>query len=317
MRNPHVQTILSSLRFRNILKNSLNEYSREIIVDGGDGVRLQGYHAKQPSSSQGLIILIHGWEGSAFSAYIVSAAHYFFRRGFDIVRLNLRDHGESHHLNEGLFHGARLEETLAAVRNITALRPGAACYLVGYSLGGNFALRVAARQSQDHKPFLKQVFAVSPVLDPYKSTAALDQNFILYRNYFLRKWKRSLRRKAQLFPDKYDFSRLLFLQTCLDMTEVMVADYTEFKDLHDYFGRYTLHRHWFENLKLPVTVIAAEDDPLIDRSDFADLENCPNLSLKIERYGGHCGFFSDLACHCWAEAEIERLIAKKTRVDTS
>lgn len=315
-RNPHAQTILSSLRIRNIRNHAIHKISQEIIVDGDDGVRLLGYHARQVSgSSKGLVIFIHGWEGSASSAYIVSAAQYFFKRGFDVFRLNLRDHGESHYLNEGLFHGARLEETLAAVKKIAESMPGGPCYLIGYSLGGNFALRIAARNGDSPKPFLEKVFAVSPVLDPYKSTAALDQNFVLYRNYFLHKWKRSLKCKERLFPEKYDFSRLLNLQTCLAMTEIMVAEYTEFKDLHDYFGRYTLHRKWFENLTLPVTIIAAEDDPLIDTSDFDELNNCPHLTLKIERYGGHCGFFTDLAFNCWAEAEVERAIEEKARAD--
>ena len=313
IRNPHVQTILSSLGFRNIRKNSIHNLSREVIVDGGEGVRLLGYHTKQAiQPARGLIILIHGWEGSSSSAYIVSAAHYFVKRGFDVFRLNLRDHGPSHHLNEGLFHGARLEEVLTAVRQIAAFSPELPCYLIGYSLGGNFALRIACRQGVASEPFLTKVFAVSPVLDPYKSTEALDEKYALYRNYFLHKWKRSLRLKERLFPDKYDFTRLLDLKSCMAMTDVMVTEYTKFKDTRDYFGRYTLNRDWFKNLSLPVTLIVASDDPLIDRNDFAQLEDCPCLILKIERHGGHCGFFSDLSFRCWAEEEIGRIIEKKS-----
>ncbi len=311
VRNPHLQTIIASLRFRNMRKQSIIYHSREIIVEGNDGVRLLGYHARQTfRASKGLIIFIHGWEGSAASAYVVSAAHYFFSRGYDVFRLNLRDHGASHHLNEGLFHGARLEETFAAVENIAKLRPGLPCYLVGYSLGGNFALRIAAKHGEAAKDFLKRVFAVSPVVDPYKSTAALDRNFFLYRSYFLRKWQRSLRRKQSFFG-RYEFSRLLGLQSCLAMTEVLVDAYTEFKDLTDYFGRYTLNRSWFANLSLPVTVIAAADDPLIDPADFVQFEDLPHLTLAIERYGGHCGFLSDLTFRCWAEEEIGRILLQE------
>jgi len=312
VRNPHLQTIIASMRFRNMRKQSIIYHSREIIVEGNDGVRLLGYHAGQASRpSKGLIIFIHGWEGSAASAYVVSASHYFFSRGYDVFRLNLRDHGESHHLNEGLFHGALLEETFSAVENIAKLLPGLPCYLVGYSLGGNFALRIAAKQGEVAKDFLKRVFAVSPVIDPYKSTAALDRNFFLYRIYFLRKWQRSLRRKQSLFA-QYEFSRLLGLQSCLAMTEVMVDEYTEFKDLTDYFGRYTLNRSWFAKLSLPVTVIAAADDPLIDPVDFVQFEDLPYLTLKIERYGGHCGFLSDLTFRCWAEEEIGRILSQES-----
>ena len=314
VRNPHLQTILSSLRIRNRTKNSICSASREVIVDGGDGVRLLGYHTKQTSGpGKGLVIFIHGWEGSSSSAYIVSAAHYFFKQGFDVFRLNLRDHGESHYLNEGLFHGARIEEIFSAVRHIAvSVSPGFPCYLVGYSLGGNFALRIARKHGEAPMPFLKKVFAISPVLDPYKSTEALDRNYALYRHYFLHKWKRSLRRKESLFVDRYDFTQLLTLQSCIAMTEVMVADYTEFQNLQDYFGRYTLSRESLGDLTVPVTIIAAADDPLIDQNDFVQLVGCPFLTLKVQRYGGHCGFFSDLAFNCWAEEEIERVIAPKS-----
>jgi hypothetical protein len=311
VRNPHLQTILSSIRIRNVGKYSIHDASREVIVDGGEGVRLLGYHTKRASGpGKGLVIFIHGWEGSSSSAYIVSAAHYFFKQGFDVFRLNLRDHGESHHLNEGLFHGARLDEIFTAVKNIAGFFPGFPCYLVGYSLGGNFALRIARKHAEASIPFLKKVLAISPVLDPYKSTEALDRNYALYRHYFLHKWKRSLRRKERLFADKYDFKRLLTLRSCIAMTDVMVADYTEFNDLRDYFGRYTLGRELFVDLSVPVTIMAAADDPLIDQHDFVQLTNCPRLTLSVQRYGGHCGFFSDLAFNCWVEEEVGRIISE-------
>jgi len=313
VRNPHVQTVLSSLRIRNFGKHSIHDVSREVIVDGGDGVRLLGYYTQQRSApAKGLITFIHGWEGSSSSAYIVSAAHYFFKRGFDVFRLNLRDHGASHHLNAGLFHGARIEETFTAVRHIAGFSPQLPCYLVGYSLGGNFALRIASRHDETSAPFLARVFAVSPVVDPYKSTEALDRNYAFYRNYFLHKWKRSLRRKERLFGDRYDFARLLELGSCMAMTDVMVAEYTEFKDCRDYFGRYTLNGDQFRNLSVPVNVITSVDDPLIDENDFKKLEGCSFLTVEAQRYGGHCGFFSDLSFRCWAEEEIGRIIAKES-----
>ena len=307
IRNPHLQTIFSSLRIRNLGKYSILNQSREVIVDAGEGVRLLGYHSKTPlASSKGLVVFLHGWEGSTSSAYIISAAHAFLTRGYDVFRLNLRDHGGSHHLNKGLFHGALLDETFNAVRNVAAMAVAGPCFLVGYSLGGNFALRIAAKQGKMQPTFLRQVFAVSPVLDPQKSTAKLDRQYFIYRKYFLYKWKDSLRLKQALYREDYDFSRILRLKSCLAMTELMVTEYTRFKGLQDYFGRYTLNREWCESLTVPSYVIAAADDPLIEKEDFESLEGFPHLSVQIERYGGHCGFFSDFRFRCWAEEEIAR-----------
>jgi len=122
-RNPHLQTFLGRSKYRLKDTEALHRSSTPVILPCGEGVRLLGHHARRPEgTARGLVVLIHGWEGSADSTYILATAGYFYRRGFDIFRLNLRDHGESHHLNEGLFHGALIRETFQALRNIARLR---------------------------------------------------------------------------------------------------------------------------------------------------------------------------------------------------
>ena len=117
----------------------MNECARKMIIEGGNGVRLLGYHSQQTSGhSRGLITLIHGWEGSSDSTYVLSTGKYLYERGYDIFRLNLRDHGNSHHLNEGLFHGALIEETFQAIHNISRLSENKPYYLIGFSLGWKF-----------------------------------------------------------------------------------------------------------------------------------------------------------------------------------
>ncbi len=146
LRNGHVQTILASLKIRAMGKNPLRGRSEKILVDAGSGIRLLGYRTLQPKGrSLGLVILIHGWEGSSDSTYMLTTGSRLYRGGYDIFRLNLRDHGESHDLNEGVFHSGRIEEVFSAVLNIAASAGGKPCHLVGFSLGGNFGIRVALR----------------------------------------------------------------------------------------------------------------------------------------------------------------------------
>lgn len=47
-----------------------------------------------------------------------------------------------------------------------------------------------------------------------KSSLAIDNSYSFYRKYFLKKWKRSLIKKQQLFPEKYDFNKMLKAKTC-------------------------------------------------------------------------------------------------------
>ena len=312
LRNPHLQTILASLKVRALGENPLRERSEKTLVDAGGGIRLLGYRTLQPQGrSLGLVILIHGWEGSTDSTYMLTTGSRLYRGGYDVFRLNLRDHGESHHLNEGVFHSARIEEVFSAVLAIAASAGGKPCHLVGFSLGGNFGLRIALRLNPQQAGAIKNVIAISPVLDPVKATEAIDGGFFVYRDYFVKKWKRSLVRKQQLFPERYDFSDILDLKTCMAITERVIPRYTRFRDVVEYFQTYTLTGADFSRLAVPVTILAAEDDPVIPVDDFRNLRGNSRLSIIIERYGGHCGFLQDLRLKVWFEGLIDGILRNR------
>ena len=110
LRSGHVQTMLSSSGVRRLLlpkrAQTVLQGSEPVVVNGGDGVRLTGAYTAQRthSSSRGLAVLFHGWEGSVDSTYVLQTGSRLLADGWDIFRLNFRDHGDSHHLNEALFH---------------------------------------------------------------------------------------------------------------------------------------------------------------------------------------------------------------------
>jgi uncharacterized protein len=309
-KNPHIQTVFGSLKFRLSGKNRMLDASKEMIIDSVQGARLLGFYSPQSAAPpKGLILLIHGWEGSSDSTYILSTGKYLYDQGYEIFRLNLRDHGDSHHLNEGLFHGALTEETFHAARNVALLAHDLPFYLVGFSLGGNFSLRIALRHGDLPIPNLKRVFSISPPLDPHKATIAIDRSLLIYRFYFLNKWKRSLLKKQSLFPAKYDFRNILKERTCMSLTEAIMPYYPDYGTYREYFKRYTLLGDAFHDLSLPVTIITAADDPIVSVSDFYELGHHKYLQLLIQQYGGHCGFLDFFPTRCWYEKIIAQIIA--------
>ena len=311
IRNPHAQTILGCLKMRAWGLHPMIECAREMIIEGGNGVRLLGYHSLQSlGKSRGLITLIHGWEGSSDSTYVLSTGKYLYDRGYDIFRLNLRDHGDSHRLNESLFHGALIEETFQAVHNISRLSENKPYHVIGFSLGGNFALRIAVNHSFFKIPNLRQVISVSPALDPYKATLSIDESLSIYRYYFLNKWKSSLRKKQLLFPDKYDFNGILKIRTCMGLTEAIMPYYPDFKTYREYFNQYTLRDDFFSDLSVHVTIIASEDDPIVSIGDICALKESRYLRISLQAYGGHCGFIDFFPFECWYEGEIERILRR-------
>jgi predicted alpha/beta-fold hydrolase len=270
--------------------------SEDQVADCGDGTRLLLHHTAPRGPGGRLAVLIHGWEGSGNATYMMSAGAALWASGCRVIRLNLRDHGASHHLNRELFHSCRLDEVIGAVRWVQQCFPGEELLLGGYSLGGNFALRVAAR-AREAGLSIRRVAAVCPVLDPEETMHALDGGLPVYRWYFIRKWRRSLRLKRDAFPDAYDFGDLGRFRTLQAMTDFFVREYTEYPDLLTYLRGYALTGDRLAGLSVPARLLLAADDPVVPAAGMARLARPGGLEVHRSAWGGHCGFLTgfDLA----------------------
>lgn len=276
--------------------------ARPEILDCGDA-RLLGFYSPGPGPSRGLVVLLHGWEGSADSRYMLTSGALAHRLGFDVFRLNFRDHGATHALNEGLFHSCRLDEVVAAVARAAERYPAPRTVLLGYSLGGNFALRVAARAAGAGLR-LDRVIAICPVLCPHSTMRALENGLWIYRRHFLGRWRRSLLAKAAAFPDLYDFGDLTRFRTLTATTEYFVERYTEFGSLAAYLDGYTLTGDVLAGLDVPTRLIAARDDPVIPSADLDRIARSPALEITLAPGGGHCGFIENLRLGSWLDRQL-------------
>jgi predicted alpha/beta-fold hydrolase len=303
LRGPHVQSVLASVPPRRTIvrrtSRAFRAASEDVIVACGDEVRLLGHVALAPGGGNGrMVVMIHGWEGSAESTYMLSVAPALLAQGYSVFRLNLRDHGESHHLNEDLFHSCRLDEVVGAFGWIQRTWPEQRLSAVGYSLGGNFALRVAAAAPAAGLA-LDRVIAICPVLNPAQTMSAIDRGWWGYRRYFLRRWSNSLIKKRTAFPDRYGFGKLTSFSNLTDMTEYFVIRYTDYPDLYTYLNGYALTGERLANLAVDSCMLLADDDPVIPVDGLADMHASDALKVYRTQLGGHCGFLQGLNLHCW------------------
>ena len=314
LRNGQVQTMIGELPPMQWLARrrgaTLLASAREWLLDCGEGVRLQGFLslAKHPARRR-IALLLHGWEGSAESCYVISLGAELLSSGFDVLRLNLRDHGDSHHLNRDIFHSCRLAEVVGATRAVAQRFPEARIFLAGFSLGGNFVLRVSADAGAPAS--IAAAVAVSPVLDPAVTLEALERGWSLYSRYFVKRWSHSLLRKRHAWPDLPNFESLLRTQDLRQMTAGLVRQFTDFANLEAYLEGYAVTGQRLSTLRFPASILHAEDDPMIPAADLARLARSPRLTVLCTRHGGHCGFVERLNGPSFADqfvlTEFERL----------
>lgn len=305
LRNAHLQTVLGTSPLRGYLgKRRLAAQAARTtthLIDAGDGVRLAGVHDEPANGvTKGLALLLHGWEGSVDSSYMRLTAAELLRRGWSTFRLNFRDHGDTHHLNEEIFHSGRIDEVVRAAVDVSRRFPASRTVAAGYSLGGNFALRLALRATAAGLR-LERVAAVCPVIDPAHTMDAMDHGVGVYRRYFERKWRGSLLRKRELYPHLTHLDDRTLGQRLREITRALVEGHTDYGTLDGYFDRYTIGGDRLANLDVPAEILTAADDPVIPVDDFETLKLAPSTNLVITPHGGHCGFLQNARLDGFAE----------------
>jgi hypothetical protein len=258
------------------------------------------------SDRSALVVLLHGWEGSSRSSYLITTTALLLAQGFDVLRVNLRDHGDSHHLNRELFNSTRSPEVASALQGFVDGHDYHHLFLVGFSLGGSFVLRVAADAGAELG--VSGCVAVCPPVDPAHAMDALNSGFFLYEKYFFRRWHESLRRKLDCFPELDYADDLASARSLDDLNRLFIPEHTIYERVEDYFAAYALVGERLSTLSSPTYLIAAQDDPIIPVADLERIVPNEYLHIEISRHGGHCGFIEDLTANSWVEGRILQIL---------
>ncbi|MCB0184175.1 MAG: alpha/beta fold hydrolase, partial [Caldilineaceae bacterium] len=188
-----------------------------------------------------------------------------------------------------------IEEALAAVQAIGQLAGRQPFYLIGVSMGGNFALRLALRHTAQPIPNLRKVIASNPVMDPGLSTDNVDRN-LGFRRYFRDRWLNSLLYKQACYPDLYQFDDLRGLPTIRAMTDRLIQHYGPrlgtFRTADEYFAAYAVTPAMLEDLSMTTEIISALDDPIIGSAVFQQVHHHDRLQVQLHSTGGHVGYVS-------------------------
>lgn len=263
----------------------------------------------QPSPSQHpTLLIVHGLEGCTESHYMRGLAHKAWKAGWNCIRINQRNCGGSEHLTPTLYHNGLSQDYLAIIREITEQDGCHQVWLVGYSMGGNLVLKLAG-EVESSIPSLRGIVAVCPNIQPAACVRALQRpsNWI-YHRYFLKSLKAKLRKKSQLYPGKWDVSRLSSIRTMREFDDVYTAPDGGYRDASDYYQK-SAAQNWLSAITLPTLIITAQDDPFIPFDIFTEpsLHSNPWIQLMAPPHGGHCGFFQRSHPHedpFWAENRI-------------
>lgn len=315
LQNQDLQTLLgaSELRKQRVLARSqpLLRHSESTLLRTEQGIRLQAEYSKNPKSNKKLAVLLHGWEGSANSAYIVGCGQALFDLGYNVARLNLRDHGDTHHLNQSPFNSVRLDEVAEAVFNLVQRHPNEGVVLLGFSLGGNFVLRLSAHAKLKELR-LEKTIAICPAIDPLNTSRTIEEGSWIYHRYFLNKWRNSLNKKYRYYPEIMRSTDDLKVKRLNKMNEVFVPLHTDFEKTDDYLSAYRITQATLDGIGHSCDIIYSDDDPIISASDYDHLKPTTQVNIHTQNHGGHCAFLQDWHMSSWIESIIPTLLETRS-----
>ncbi|HTN76560.1 MAG TPA: alpha/beta fold hydrolase [Pirellulaceae bacterium] len=289
IRGGHAQTILGAYLPH---QQRLSATQRQLItLPDGDQLVLHDDCPPSWQPDQRAVLLIHGLGGSHASPYMVRIAAKLFARGVRCWRLDMRGFGAGYALAKHPGHAGRSEDVRATIEAIAQHCPHAPLSAIGFSLGGNIVLKLAA-ESGDHPPgTLDSIAAVCPPIDLSASSQNIKRgmNFV-YDRAFVKALLTMLRRRRSELPHFADEAPLLPRpRNLLEFDDRYTAPKSGFLSAADYYAQ-SSSGPLLARITLPTLIVAAADDPLIPARIFDPALLSPAIDLQITAGGGHLGF---------------------------
>src|ERR1700693_4997380 len=141
LRNPHAQTLVSSLLPRQFPRLP-RSVARDFEVEPGTRIRGQCHWQTVPRERPTLV-LVHGLEGSSESGYMRGLAERAFAAGWNAIRLNQRNCGGTESLTPTLYNSGLSCDFRAILAELIEKDSLPEIFFAGYSMGGNLVLKMA------------------------------------------------------------------------------------------------------------------------------------------------------------------------------
>jgi predicted alpha/beta-fold hydrolase len=261
---------------------------------------LSGRLHEQAQADAGVVV-VHGLGGDAGSHYCLRAADAAHARGWSCLRLNLRGADRS---GQDLYHAGLTDDVEAALESLALDSRHRRLFVVGYSLGGHVALRVARESAQSR---LAAVVAICAPLDLTLGSGVLDAGGSwLYRRTILRSLKDAYACYAACHPEALSAERVSRVTRMRDFDSLTVVPRFGFVDVDAYYQTMSVGPHLAE-LRRPTLLVHARHDPLVPTATLTG--HLARRSKWVHTWcieaGGHVGFPPRVSVEGGAPARVE------------
>jgi hypothetical protein len=273
-----------------------NEWSTTLDDEVVGTVRLSGRLDETPGATT-LVLVVHGLGGNAESHYIRPVVQTATARGWSCLRMVLRGADLS---GDDIYHAGLVADLHAALQSPAVARYEK-IYVLGFSLGGHVALRLALEPAGIRDSRVAAIAAVCPPLSLSVAATLFDRRRAgIYRHYVLE----GLRRITNATARKHAARGLQFgpelpglvgrIRSIRQWDGTYVAPRFGFRDAEHYYQSVSVGPH-LRNIEVPALIVASDRDPMVPPQAIEPWAVASSrLTVRWTDQGGHVGFPSSL-----------------------
>lgn len=287
--NRHAQTLCSTLTRR--VTAPVDSTERFELPDG-DFIDL-AWAVNGISADAPLVIFLHGLGGNIDSTYVAGQLRAFNQCGWRAVLMHFRGASAEPNRLPRAYHSGDTADLDYILHALAAREPNTKKALVGFSLGGNVALKWLGEHGS--QTLIQAAVAVSVPFQLRLVADRINHGFSrIYQTHLLKRLRQVFMRKLAAHGDACPWSEreLASLRCFWTFDENITARLHGFAHVHDYY-REASSRQYLIHIATPTLVIHALDDPfmtpdVLPRED----ELSQHVTIELSRKGGHVGFVS-------------------------
>lgn len=298
--NKHLHLMYFDLIRKRTIKINYDKVNQLTMVDGGvTAVVWFGYDLPADTPT---IVLMHTITGSPESMReVVKDLHD--HTGWRIALCLRRGHAQLPMPVPKINLFGSVEDLKEQIQFIQNQFPDSDLYGVGSSAGTGLLVRYLGEEG-DQTP-LKAAFALCP---GYNTETGFQNVHPFYSKIMTKKlFKKFIQPYAQTWGETPSLTKVMQAKNLFEFEQAYfeMAGYTDYVS----YTQATNPIYVFDNVKIPLMILNAEDDPVCDIRNFEPykdvIKSMPNIVVVTTKKGSHCGYYEGvLRTHSWAHLLI-------------
>jgi predicted alpha/beta-fold hydrolase len=263
-------------------------------LSDGDFLECAWHNKPKEDTTQTIVILFHGLEGSYKSPYIRGIMKTLASLNMVCVLMHFRGCGDKRNIKPRAYHSGDTKDAKQWLAYVSKKYSKSQIFCIGYSLGGNMLLKLLSELKDPS--IIKKAVSISAPMQLDISADIINTGFSkIYQWHLLKHLKQTLREKYEQHKNMQELLNLKKedidkIETIREFDDLYTSKIHGFQNEQDYYIQSSA-KQYLKDIKVKTLIIHSLDDPFMSKDILpSNHEISPSVKLLVSKHGGHVGF---------------------------